>query len=371
MSHFLLVVPNVIPPLLIAVPLSPISRLFAFTLYTLATLKALAHTTCTGDPFQDYTLGVLIATLFFNNFVAVWLLDPINRFYHENDTKRPAEMGLVQRVYWATCVCINVRGIGWNYGILRIPPHPALQRWPFVISRLLWVMVYALVAELSRFYLSNHPILAQYRADFPELPSIHLASQGYFNLGHLGLVVAWWGRTYTAFAMHHALASAICVALGVSRPEDWPELMGGDVWSLRQFWCYHWHQLFRRFVQAIGGSLTQAFGLRKGSAASAYTQLYAAFAISALIHAAGDHTAAPTRNPLLASGPFFLVQPLGITIEDSAVRLTRMSGLKVGAVPGRVIGRVWVMLWFSWTLPMLMEGMVHAIDIKPLVTRLV
>jgi len=70
--------------------------------------------------------------------------------------------------------------------------------------------------------------------------------------------------------------------------------------------------------------LTRIVGLKKGTLASRYSQLYLAFIASALLH----------HYPLLRSGAenhstlaYFLMQPIAITVEDLAIYLGRKAGI--------------------------------------------
>ncbi|KAJ7768577.1 hypothetical protein DFH07DRAFT_954469 [Mycena maculata] len=111
------------------------------------------------------------------------------------------------------------------------------------------------------------------------------------------------------------------VALGFSRPEEWPPLFGGprEAWTIHRFWGYlrcqylvlgltnsydrARPQLMRWIVSVHGKYLTHNSRLRlpPGGNASVYVQLCTAFAMSAALHYGAEtmaHShAASLRDP--------------------------------------------------------------------------
>jgi hypothetical protein len=86
---------------------------------------------------------------------------------------------------------------------------------------------------------------------------------------------------------------------------------------------------------------------------SRYTRLFVAFLISGLIHHASDLAMGIPRAEA-GSLVFFLLQPLGIMIEDGVQQLT--GSLPSSSLFGRVrvrriLGYVWVMAFLVWTTP--------------------
>jgi hypothetical protein len=67
--------------------------------------------------------------------------------------------------------------------------------------------------------------------------------------------------------------------------------------------------------------------VKKGTLTSRYLQLYNAFFVSALIHHIGSLNI-PYTPAVRCQFLFFMMQPVAITIEDSAIYLGRKVGLK-------------------------------------------
>ncbi|KAL2810041.1 membrane bound O-acyl transferase family-domain-containing protein [Aspergillus granulosus] len=149
--------------------------------------------------------------------------------------------------------------------------------------------------------------------------------------------------------LQYRIFSVICVALGLSTPEQWPALFGSilETYTLRRFWGKYWHQLFRWPMTSISTYMTRSIlRLRRPSLLERYLNVTLVFVISATLHIAMDGRAGfwPPK-----SGAFrcFLVQPVGIMVEDGVQEVyRRIRGSKASTAREelwtRVIGYVWV-----------------------------
>lgn len=111
--HF--IVPEFLLVFLIATrrgPNSIVWRLLGFAFYVFLNVHAISFTT--GEAAADYGLGSLFGVNVFTAIHFLWLTDPLNEFYHENDLMPPKHMSFYRRLYWAACLRWNLRGIGWN-----------------------------------------------------------------------------------------------------------------------------------------------------------------------------------------------------------------------------------------------------------------
>lgn len=106
----------------------------------------------------------------------------------------------------------------------------------------------------------------------------------------------------------------------------------------------------------------KVFKFPRGTKRSAYSQLYLAFFLSAIIHSLAD-LALEERNAFRPF-KFFFLQVAAITFEDLVIsfakRLLRQRGIELkpgkagdswAEVVARVIGYCWVLLWLCLTLP--------------------
>ena len=107
------------------------------------------------------------------------------------------------------------------------------------------------------------------------------------------------------------------------------------------------------------------FKFPRGTNRSSYTQLYAAFLLSALFHFAGDLMIFRGRTVYYAF-KFFLLQAIVITFEGFVIYIAKcflgQRGVELltpgkpdeswGGAVVRVAGYCWVTIWFCLTLPM-------------------
>ena len=88
-------------------------------------------------------------------------------------------------------------------------------------------------------------------------------------------------------------------------------------------------------------------------------KVFIAFFISGLIH----HSAEYIIHQKWAGGSmeFFLLQVVGITCEDIIISLAVRAGFSSKPNPFyKVIRFVWVFVWFTYCLPIMLDKMVHA-----------
>lgn len=117
------------------------------------------------------------------------------------------------------------------------------------------------------------------------------------------------------------------------------------------------HTQSDQFVVPFGKGLASFLGFKPGTNGSSYTQLYTAFIITAITHIGGDALINPSR--LGISCPFFIYQALAITFEDVVIAAARRAGVEETKWT-RVMGYVWVAIWFSVTTPQWVSAMVIA-----------
>lgn len=135
----------------------------------------------------------------------------------------------------------------------------------------------------------------------------------------------------------------------------------------------------------MGTSLARSVGAAPGTIASRYIQLYVGFALSAWMHSGGDFIVYTNELPPNAtmrhklrpaasfSARFFVLQAVGITIEDGVIALAERllassskpangHATKKGKQPdvvfspwvarlGKLFGYLWVFAFFSATFP--------------------
>ncbi|AEO63131.1 uncharacterized protein THITE_2108027 [Thermothielavioides terrestris NRRL 8126] len=154
----------------------------------------------------------------------------------------------------------------------------------------------------------------------------------------------------------YSILAFVSVATGLSKPVDWPPFNGpfAKIDSLRNFWSIFWHQTNTHRLRITSHFLLcNVLRLPHGSKAVRYLRPWVVFLLSALFHVAIDVSSGmqPQESGALR---FFLIQPLGIVIEDTARTVYRTVYGSSGrglTVAERCVGVLWVGLWMAWTAP--------------------
>ncbi|KAF8876315.1 membrane bound O-acyl transferase family-domain-containing protein [Infundibulicybe gibba] len=263
------------------------------------------------DPVSDYHIGLFTSIFLARASDFILLTNAQYSLYQQKQSQPASQMTFARRSRWALDLILNLRGIGWSFEAPHLD-HSTLQRWEYVRSRLLRLVMYFLLNDLACFH--NHHSRA-------------------WN------VFMFWATVSTSMLMHHTFMSVIAVASGLSQPEDWPEYFGRwlKIDSVRSFWGRTWHQILRRPLTAHGRWLSQeVLQFPKGSVGSSYTQLYVSFCLSGLIHAAGDWKMAHNAESAKLNVQYFTLQAVAITLEDAFFGLAKRWGFPRAS---RLIGK--------------------------------
>lgn len=157
-------------------------------------------------------------------------------------------------------------------------------------------------------------------------PETDFFAQPLFDQVLTGWAVAC--RAYFGMSMVYYNAAFLCVLFHLGAPQDWPPINGSfreNFFSIRKCWGRLWHQFVRRYCTSFGLGLVKIGGFKKGSFASKYTQLWAAFMVSAIMHAPpalhwADHG--------FWQAVLFLSQPAAIMVEDFVILCGKRMGLR-------------------------------------------
>lgn len=120
-----------------------------------------------------------------------------------------------------------------------------------------------------------------------------------------------------------------------------------QLYTVRKAWSVVWHQLMRRTATFTGLFAARTMlKLRPSTFASRYVQLFTGFATTGAMHAFGALAVWGHENGEMA---FFLGQASAIMVEDHVIELGKALGFKESRF-WKVVGFVWVVLWFSVSL---------------------
>ncbi|KAH9948646.1 membrane bound O-acyl transferase family-domain-containing protein [Amylocystis lapponica] len=340
------VLPNLALSCVITLGLPFPARLAVFAAFTCVTFRIVTmFTMSTGDATQDYPFGLAFVSALFNAFHLLLLSDPLKEFRHETDTVPPTDLPILRRVYWASSVVNNVRGVGWNYQVAHLPPPPTDTRRAFFIGRLYRIVwLYFVMDALQSFtlYILNPMYLPEGGDALP------LTAHGYIWL--CVNIACRWPYVYYLFLLQQSMLAVVHVALGLSEPRHWPDVCGSwlDSYTLRRYWGRTWHQLLRRQLSAVGKWSSRVLGFRPGSWQSSYTQLYIAFMLSGFLHMGGD--AMLGKGTYGESFWFFFAQALAITFEDAVIGAAKRAGVRFPVPVERALGYIWTFAWGCYSL---------------------
>ncbi|KAF8149429.1 membrane bound O-acyl transferase family-domain-containing protein [Crassisporium funariophilum] len=260
------------------------------------------------------------------------------------------ELSLKERARWALNLFFSPRGIGWTHGPLqkRAPSTAKLpeSRWRFVAKQLVRMCRNILILDLALLGMTL-AVSARTRS---------LVAQGWLDMAVRRLLNFSFGLwIYANTNAGHCFLTAIAVALGFWDPEDCLNLYGrwSEVYTVRRFWGRGWHQMMRRALTAHHDNLARnVLHLRPKSELNTFVRMYGAFILSGIIHYGGDYSALHHYG----GGAFFFfsMQSVAVTLEHLATKAGASLGLKPSRF-WRIVGYIWVVIWFSLVLPRMVE----------------
>lgn len=298
----------------------------------------------TGEsPSTSNSLGCAIFCSVLTASDFILLTDVQKELRLQNDKRDIPASSLSARMVWALKLMTSQRAVGWAHEPTgRIPAKPKTSRWTFVVSRLFLGAYYYMLSDLLR-------ILAQWR--------FAVVRRGTTDVGVLGSLLD--RMTYlTALAevqmgltMPYICMSAVSVALGLTEPKEWPAMFGSwsEAYTIGRFWGRTWHQMLRRLLTVHAKFVVKVLHIKNGTSLSWHVQLFVVFTLSALLHLVGEYR---IFNNWTSGGAmsFFVIQAVGITIEDMIIALASKIGFRKTTSLSKLVGYVWVCGWLTWTI---------------------
>ncbi|KAL2783039.1 membrane bound O-acyl transferase family-domain-containing protein [Aspergillus keveii] len=176
-------------------------------------------------------------------------------------------------------------------------------------------------------------------------------------------IIYWGPPGVFALDLSYRVVAMISVGLGLTGPASWPALFGPDAeaYTVRRFWRNYWHQSFRWSMTNVAAYISRhLLRFRRPSLAARYLRIIIEFTLSASLHAIIDAYIGPSPHQS-GSWCFFLLQPLGIMLEEAVQALYRRYKLGAGhpwwakVLEDRltkVVGYLWVITFFTLTGPL-------------------
>ncbi|EDR15395.1 uncharacterized protein LACBIDRAFT_301678 [Laccaria bicolor S238N-H82] len=318
--------------------------------------------TSTGDVVVDQGLGTAILIQLMVAVDYILITDVQRNIYPKDQPPRnkgaEVDMSLMKRFRRALSLYTNPRGIGWSFEPRTLPRPSTKPRFAFVSSRIIRALASALIGTFASVMINSNPALSGI--------TLSVKDMGWFH--HTTGVFAFALNAIAQINTIHCVLAAFCVGVGISGPEEWPDLFGSpfDAYSVQRFWGY-------ADVASGIASTTKIMHHLCGHknpplSNKPYTALVflnTVFLISGLVHVGGEYMMLGRLGSSLGAFRFFLLQGLAVSAETIVSNVLSLSGSSL-ASPGeaalptpklwtRIVGYVWVLLWFWWSLPFMVD----------------
>ena len=179
-----------------------------------------------SNPASDYINICAVTSIFFTS-LDLLLLRKYQLELQPSGQKPLSKMSYKDRLWWATNLSGNARGIGWTHEPPHLPPRPSSTRGKFILSQLMWMVLYFLQFDISNIFVRANPCFA---TGGPSLTAF----------GWLWGSTAWpfVSLAHSTMSMLYMAYSIVSVAVGMSEPRDWPHLFGSPLngYTLRNCW---------------------------------------------------------------------------------------------------------------------------------------
>ncbi|KAI1873440.1 hypothetical protein JX265_005062 [Neoarthrinium moseri] len=263
----------------------------------------------------------------------------------------------------------NMRGIGTKWSIRGVTPFDALKpdyvpsQGDFIGGHLVRIAIALVVMD---FFAHQAPqnVAINYTFDKQHL-AWRLAEVDAEELFlRVAGTVGFWVNMACYISTMYSFLAVVFVGLGLDTPADWPPVFGSisDGWTIQRFWGLTWHQTLRSLLSAnCDYLLLSLLRLPRQSMLTRHARLGASFVLSGALHHIVD---ALVGVPLCESGmfKFFVMQWVGIIIEDVLATLGRVVGEGRPGQKMRYMGYAWVFLWLVWTTPSVFYPYTRAAD---------
>ena len=192
-----------------------------------------------GNVGGDWGVGGLLMTraITASDFLLLESSNPLRlRDSEVANNISPADLPVWKRVMRSIALIWNPRGIGWNcrvpYAV--VPAQGHKSRGAFIRARILRFLVLYLLLDAKESIQHLTPNFQNIMDAKPGTPP--LLEQ---NFKTRFMVIFWWAvSAFSILDIQLVTLSMVSVALGVSEPKDWPNVMGDirDAWSIQQAW---------------------------------------------------------------------------------------------------------------------------------------
>lgn len=231
----------------------------------------------------------------------------------------------LEKLRWALTLMASMRGVGWNFQVKGVPVGiPNETRWKFLLRQGRDLVFGCLALDFCSAIIRAHRYPPG--ADPDDLR---------ISISARALVILATGiQSYFANSFNYQYLSIFAVAAGINKLKDWPPLFGrlSETTTIRRFWGSFWHQGIRKILSGYTQSLLRLLRVRHNTTHSSILTLLFTFLLSGLYHGYASYALTyPTPTSPYATTYdrfwrfmiFFMVQPIGIVIEDLVIKAYR------------------------------------------------
>ncbi|TIB82607.1 WD40 repeat-like protein [Wallemia mellicola] len=256
------------------------------------------------DAVTAYLIGnaQIYATILAGSLLTVEIEKTLVKLDKEGNEKAPP-VGLWDRFKFYADLLSNPRGIHWKWSRKidkqGIEEESTKSKWIFIRDRLPALFIYILILDAFETYLHTPP----YDILTIRPISAQPATMQVFHLIFFALVAM------SAISVSNILASIVTVAIGLSKPKDWPRFFNmKESWSIARLWSVGWHSVFKKTITFYGNAISSVFP----RFAQMPIKVLIGFSLTGLSHAMGAYIMAG-----LGKGQFyfFVIQTVGIVAE--------------------------------------------------------
>ncbi|KAI0824502.1 membrane bound O-acyl transferase family-domain-containing protein [Trametes gibbosa] len=284
-----------------------------------------------------------------------WLLDAVKDVHYLRCPGSMAERPLWTRFWHSLCVLHNSRLVGTNAQVANVPPPFKGTRTQYLLRRIREVLGGLVMFDFIETFIHSHHHLYDPSRNDAHFPSGLL---GYFERS--ACMAVWLVMTYIVLKISYGALTIVAVGTHLWSAEDWPDIYGdlSDAYTIRRLWGRTWHQVLRRHFAHWGNWTVNTLNVPRGTFLSSQVQVHVAFALSGLLHCIGDLVVG--KEVFGHSWKFFAANGIAITFEDVVILLARRIGFRHMTRVTRVVGYVWVCLWFTRSVRLYQEWMYEA-----------
>ncbi|KJZ73515.1 hypothetical protein HIM_07071 [Hirsutella minnesotensis 3608] len=294
----------------------------------------------------------------------------------------PVDGPYLQRLGWALDLVTSFRGAGWNWSV-PIVPHPrtppkvssgdivdldsmALQtrsgysrcqsEGEFVRKMLLFMAAMYLIADFGLLLAANDPYFIFGPDRYQEVASHLLGIPPWLILAYRELICLAIIVCYltAVFVLGNFLHYWFLKFFFPSYAALWRHPSAFGAFSqvldrgLAGWWGGFWHQTFRVGFSAPANYFIEHGYLGTRSPVTAVVVVCVSFLQSGLLHASGSISSIPNSKPW-RSVAFFLLQAVGVVVQDSLRRLARRHFPNTSVAISRILNFSITILWLYFT----------------------